>query len=333
MPVKLTTVVMVASLLFASAAVAEEPGQDNPLVSRFADAIMLGYQESDYDEIRLPTGPVPRAQYGRGGRNMDQAEDVLVLEGRVTWISYLSPEGKSTLEILRNYQQALEADGFSVLFNCAQQDQCGPGMSRYLHHIVYPDGYWTVRGRQSVRPGYNVSGNSRALLAKRDDAESAAHVFVYIDDEKDSPAIHQVVVEAESMRTDQVQTGVRQADELQAALDAEGKVVVDGVFFEVDSDAMRQESAAALEQMAQLLQSNPDMQVLIVGHTDNQGSLDYNTGLSQRRANSVRNALANDYAINRERLIPVGVGFAAPVASNGSDAGRALNRRVELVLR
>lgn len=324
--------ILLAGLLLTTAAVAAEPGQDHPLVSRFAGSTMHIYQATDYDEVRLPTGQVPRAQYGAGGRNADQAEEVLLLEGRVTWVSYQAPEDKSTLEIMRNYQQAMEADGFDVLFACSQERECGPGMSRFLHHVIYPQGYF-VRVPRFVRPGYVVRANSRALLARRDDANGVAHVFLYLDDEHDQAAIHQVVVEAEPMQTDQVQTGVRQASELQAALDADGKVVVEGVFFEVDSASIRQESADALEQMAQLLKTNPGMQVLIVGHTDNQGSFEYNTMLSQRRADSVRTALTDAYRIDSERMLAVGVGFAAPIGSNHTEAGRALNRRVELVLR
>lgn len=71
--------------------------------------------------------------------------------------------------------------------------------------------------------------------------------------------------------------------------------------------------------------------MLIVGHTDAKGALDYNRDLSQRRARSIVEALARDYGIERARLTPLGVGMAAPVATNRTDQGRALNRRVELV--
>src|SRR5690606_17731280 len=104
------------------------------------------------------------------------------------------------------------------------------------------------------------------------------------------------------------------------------------IFFEFDSAEIRTESAEALEQMATLMNDAPDIQVYIVGHTDNQGSLDYNHDLSTRRAEAVRRALAGDYGIDAERMAAHGVASLAPVASNGSEDGRALNRRVELVL-
>jgi outer membrane protein OmpA-like peptidoglycan-associated protein len=73
------------------------------------------------------------------------------------------------------------------------------------------------------------------------------------------------------------------------------------------------------------------MKVLVVGHTDNVGTFVFNTDLSQRRAAAVVNVLASRFGIARERLTPFGVSFAAPVASNRTEEGRAKNRRVELV--
>lgn len=324
-------VLAMSFVMLTQTATADEPGEDNPLVSRFEGAVMHAYEESDYDEVALPRAPVPRASYGSGGKNSEAAKDaVLPLEGRITWIAYRAPEGKSTLEILRNYESALTADGFEVLFSCRQQDECGPGIGRYVRNIAYPDGFWS-RKPMFLKPGYVVSGNTRALLASREDENGAAHVFLYIQDDKRAN-IHQVVVEGEAMQLGQVETGVRTAGELQAALDAEGRVVVEGIYFEFDKAEIRPESAEALEQMAALMKDAADIQVYIVGHTDNQGSLDYNHDLSARRAEAVRRALAGEYGIDAGRMAAHGVASLAPVASNGTEDGRALNRRVELVL-
>ena len=73
--------------------------------------------------------------------------------------------------------------------------------------------------------------------------------------------------------------------------------------------------------------------LVVVGHTDNVGSLDYNMTLSKQRAIAVERALVGDYGIAQTRLEAWGVGYLSPVASNQSEDGRALNRRVELVER
>jgi outer membrane protein OmpA-like peptidoglycan-associated protein len=81
------------------------------------------------------------------------------------------------------------------------------------------------------------------------------------------------------------------------------------------------------------LKGAPDLKLLLVGHTDKQETLEHNLDLSRRRARSVANALVSRYAISHSRLQGHGVGFLALVASNDSEDGRALNRRVELVKR
>ncbi len=91
------------------------------------------------------------------------------------------------------------------------------------------------------------------------------------------------------------------------------------------------ESDPTLEQMAKLLTEAPELKVLVAGHTDNVGTFEFNMDLSQRRAASVVDALATRFDIDKTRLMPVGVSFASPVASNKTEEGRAKNRRVELV--
>lgn len=80
-----------------------------------------------------------------------------------------------------------------------------------------------------------------------------------------------------------------------------------------------------------MLQQQPKLQLLIVGHTDMKGSMKHNLDLSNRRAESVLKTLVSRHNVAARRLIAAGVGYLAPVASNKSEAGRAKSRRVELV--
>lgn len=84
-------------------------------------------------------------------------------------------------------------------------------------------------------------------------------------------------------------------------------------------------------EIAKLLNGNPALKLHVVGHTDNQGGLDSNFALAKARAQAVSSALAQTYAIAATRLTANGVSSLAPVASNSDEAGRAKNRRVELV--
>ena len=93
---------------------------------------------------------------------------------------------------------------------------------------------------------------------------------------------------------------------------------------------LRPESEAVLAQVAALLNDEPDWKMKIEGHTDSTGTKQGNQALSQQRAAAVVGWLVKD-GIAASRLTAVGMGDTKPVADNSTDAGRARNRRVELV--
>lgn len=103
------------------------------------------------------------------------------------------------------------------------------------------------------------------------------------------------------------------------------------VLFEFDRAVVRPEFTAELDAAAELLLANPDVTVRIDGHTDNVGTLEYNQGLSERRAEAVAAYLAAA-GVDRGRMTVAGFSFTQPVADNATPEGRALNRRVEIDL-
>ena len=123
------------------------------------------------------------------------------------------------------------------------------------------------------------------------------------------------------------------ADQIRKSLAESGKVVFYGIYFDTDKAVIKPESEPTLAEMAKFLKANAQAKVFIVGHTDSQGPLERNQKLSKERAASVVKALAGSHGIAADRMIPEGVGPLAPVAANDADAGRAKNRRVEMVLR
>lgn len=86
-----------------------------------------------------------------------------------------------------------------------------------------------------------------------------------------------------------------------------------------------------VEVFAQFLKANTGYQVVILGYTDSQGKKDSNKALSQKRANSVKEALVR-YGIKETRLTAIGRGIENPIASNATAEGRAANRRIEIEL-
>lgn len=101
------------------------------------------------------------------------------------------------------------------------------------------------------------------------------------------------------------------------------------VNFAFDSAELRPQGEMTLDEVAHRLRESPDLRVKIEGHTDSVGSNEYNQGLSQRRAESVREYLMSQ-GIAGDRMTATGYGEERPVATNDTDEGRALNRRVEI---
>jgi OmpA-OmpF porin, OOP family len=110
-----------------------------------------------------------------------------------------------------------------------------------------------------------------------------------------------------------------------------GHIALYGIYSDTDKAVVKSESKPTLDEIATLLRGQPKLKVVIVGHTDSQGDYDYNIDLSKRRAAAVAAQLTSAYGIAAARLRTAGVGFLAPVGSNATEDGRALNRRVELV--
>ena len=101
------------------------------------------------------------------------------------------------------------------------------------------------------------------------------------------------------------------------------------IFFDYDRADLKRESLPELRRAVEFLKENPGIRVEISGHTDSVGSDEYNRDLSRRRAESVRNWMIRE-GVEASRLVAAGYGEERPVADNGTEGGRARNRRVEM---
>jgi OOP family OmpA-OmpF porin len=109
------------------------------------------------------------------------------------------------------------------------------------------------------------------------------------------------------------------------------RIVLRGVNFDFDKSNIRPDAAVILDEAVRILGTGSGPAVSIEGHTDWIGSDAYNAGLSERRANSVQ-AYLIEHGVSASRLSTVGYGESRPIASNDTREGRALNRRVELLV-
>ena len=150
---------------------------------------------------------------------------------------------------------------------------------------------------------------------------------VWAEAGKGNGAIWLHVVEKQAMAQHIVADAASFGNDLKST----GHTAVYGIYFDTGKAVLKPESTPALLEVAKLLTADAALKLWVVGHTDSEGTVDANMKLAQARAEAVVTALTTTHGIAAARLKGYGVGPLAPVASNDGDAGKAKNRRVELV--
>ena len=320
--------VVLAQAIVAGAWAADVPGsQDYPLLGRYQGSEIVGYQVTEYDETTVLDGPFdPVDTSKRAGPGF---KDV---EGRIILIYYKLPEGRSTLEVMRNYEDSLKGKGFSIVFSCASSKgtcfQSGEPDSGYHVGSAIGDPLKLPKLGDDYANNWFQEGG-RYLLARLDRPEGAVYAALYLGESNQGNVAVVKIVETKEMETGKIE--FISASDMNAALTDSGKVLIYGILFDFDKDVIKPESKPTLDEIASLLKSTPELKLKIVGHTDNKGAPQYNLDLSERRAANVVIALVSNYGIDVERLSAEGAGMTQPVDTNDTDEGRAKNRRVELV--
>jgi len=296
--------------------------KDHPLISRFPGSIIKRYDVKQFDEYILPLGKVERERDEDHNwvYNLTKSKQ---LEGKITRITYKAPEDRSTLEIYRNYELALKKAGVEILFTSTGKE-IGDSSHwvRYFYGSLNPlRGGWEVLIADEDR-------YQRYLSAKLSSPEADVYVSLYVSGGWHYPVVQLDIIEVKPMETGLVTVNV---DALAKNIARTGHVAVYGIYFDTDKADVKPESEPILQEIAKLLQHNPELKLYVVGHTDNVGDLTYNMELSQARADAVVKILISQYSVDANRLKAYGVGPLAPVASNKTEEGPAKNRRVELV--
>ncbi len=273
---------------------------DHPLVQRYEGSRIYQCDTKEFDSWNVPLGHMQ----GIGKWTRSQP-----IEGKITWIHYTSPKGRSVLEVYRNYETAFRNAGMEVVFTC-RDDECGPGYG----------------GNDARNRGWRPSGEQRQLTAKLSRPEGDVWVSLHVWNGN-----HQLTIgELKPMETGLVTVD---AAAMAGDIGREGHAAVYGIYFDTGKADLKPESDPAIAEVAKLLKADSALRLWVVGHTDSTGDYETNLDLSRRRAAAVIAALTGGHGIAAERLQPAGVGPLAPVASNATEEGRAKNRRVELVKR
>jgi outer membrane protein OmpA-like peptidoglycan-associated protein len=328
-------VLAACAVLFAAMASAQPgltsdiPGaKDHPLIPRYDGSTIFGYKVERYSEATMPLGPATKTYDAK--RSFEKFEK---LEGPRTRILYLAPPERTSLEVYRNYRNALEKQGFSTLYEC-RADECGIQIDDAIYFYSNERQITTSQAAQyAFTQGVE---DARLWVGKLDRREGPVWVLVFTGlsgnagDSRFGGRVQVLVdvLDKGTMEQRMVTVGAR---EIETNINRDGRQVIYGILFDFDKADIKPESKAQLDQMAALMKANPALKVYIVGHTDNQGTIEYNLSLSQRRAEAITRALATQYAIPAARMVARGMGPFAPVTSNDTEDGRAKNRRVEIV--
>lgn len=280
--------------------------------------------------LPLPVGAVETGRTAEVGRyelptGAYSADDqpALVLQGEILTRAWRTPpEQSATTNVTAALKDALGKLGFDMIFEC-QSATCGGFDFRFALPVLLPpqmevdlNDFRYLSAVSRSAPDYHLG-----LLVSR--SERGGHIQLV---EIMPPADDSVALEVPAA------AAVGNAD-IVAQFGQTGRAVLDGVSFESGSTTLAPGSAESLAPVVAMLEDDPDLALLIVGHSDNEGGLDANIRLSRERAASVRDALVAEYGISPDRLEAAGAAFLAPRALNDTEEGRALNRRVEIVKR
>ena len=293
---KACLVVVLAALaaLSGSASAAENP--DAALITPYPGSVINTNEVYDFDELVIPLGPRKNGEITKSQK----------VQGRWTRLEYSFPEGRSALEVYKNYEQGLTKAGFKVVFTCKEAACGGDSVS------VKGLGNWPYETSHYLAARLDRSGERIWALV---DVRTGLSVYVNVLREK--------AMETGMVRVD--------AAALKKGIADEGHVAVYGIEFDTGKAELKPASAPIIDEIARLLTADPKLKIYVVGHTDNVGGLDSNLGLSRKRADSVVHDLVTRHKIAAARVVGQGVGPLVPVTTNGTVDGRARNRRVDLV--
>ena len=260
---------------------------------------MVSAQESEFKDTPWFSGMPNFTIYDAedtefDGYNFFNGKNCTTVEGRKFKRTYALKEEaqkSSVTQIIRNYSNAIKSMGGTVIYEgMPQEAECAEN-----------NGLNMVVGK-----------------AVKDGNEMWVEVVTLGGDD-----YYLTIILKELMKQDVT------ASNMFEALNRDGHIAL-YINFDTGKSIIRDESKPIIEQIVQMMKSNPDLKIGVEGHTDNVGSPASNKTLSEARAKSVVSAIVSQ-GIAADRLTPAGFGQDKPVADNNTEEGRAKNRRVELI--
>ena len=303
-----------------------EGSQDHLIITRYPNSYIAYFEEVKFREYDLAIGPVT------GYKFIENREKI---GGQLTRIFYqidASPEKVSVSEVFLDYVQALEKEGIMIMAkgsfpNRNVKKEVGGGS--WIGVALGPNGFPNGEAPSKLFAGTSTVGGSFSIIGKLEQPDGLVYIAIYGKRFSDEELIFHIdIIETKTADIGQVDVN---PDYIKKEIDKKGSVSIYGILFDFNQSKIKPESDSTLMAIAGYLNNNPEVKLIVVGHTDMKGSFEYNMKLSGERATAVKNALVNKYKIDQSRLSTHGMGYLSPKSNNTSDSGRTLNRRVELV--
>lgn len=270
---------------------------DHPLFNRMPNHYLYDCEELEFSSMDFPVGiPDPDNENKLNSKT---------IEGKIMEFSYVLKEGAkkpSGLQVMRNFQNASKQYGGVIL---GEYKGWCTGMYEYGSII---DGVMPI--------GNGCTNWSTTIMFVKDNIETWAYVQ-YSDDGYDI-----VIAEKEAMRQD------IHVNEMYDKINA-GESLTLYINFDTGKSTIKSDSKDIMDNLNTLLSSNPDLKIIIEGHTDNIGNKTANQTLSDQRAASVKTELVKQ-GIADDRIKTIGHGQDKPIADNSTEEGKSKNRRVEI---
>ena len=296
---------------------------DHSIISRYPDSKIIFFYQKEYNELHMPTAVINNGEAGK----------LLSAKGKHTSILYKGPEGRSTIEIFRNYEQAIKSAGGEVLFSC--EGKYAPNGCDFYNEtfgLNFFNSVYSKRRTEEDQYLYSEGGSDDQtfLTAKFDLGNTITYLEIGISAAffGEGADIQLEIVEVSKMEGQLIT-----AESIKEQLDKYGKVQIYTIFFATNSSDIEEGSSATLQAIADFLKQNSSYQLYVVGHTDDTGKFDYNMSLSEERAQTIIYSINELERGTKNRLKAIGVGPACPEGSNENEKGRSANRRVELIKR
>lgn len=230
----------------------------------------------------------------------------------------------NSAQLMAPLREQLESQGYQTVFAC-DATLCGGFDFRFAMDVT-------------PEPAMHVDlGDFSYLVARLETEGGTEHIGLLTSRGGARGYIHMVRISPAEMSPVGVSVSTRSpnGEELvgfRERLSSLGTATLGDLSFATGSSTLTNGVYPSLVDLAEFLAGNPETRVVLVGHTDAEGSLEGNIALSRARAEAVRNFLISELGTNPDQLAAEGVGYLAPRANNASDEGREQNRRVEVVI-